>query len=98
MAANFKKKKIVDDIRGWLEFHEDFFNAPYGILETEKEGSYGTYTTFTFGVAKMLDAELRVYSPKFLYYWDSRTPSITGKYTSVDDLIFKLGETYHLSV
>jgi hypothetical protein len=43
---------------------EPRFNAPYGVLTTRS--SDARYYVVTFGRARILDAEVRVYGPKFI--------------------------------
>lgn len=43
---------------------EPRFNAPFGVLTHRAEG--GRYYGVTFGRARILDAEVRVYGPKFI--------------------------------
>ncbi len=46
------------------------FTAPYGILDSKSPD--GKYRSITFGIARVTDIELRIYSPKWFLLRDSR--------------------------
>ena len=68
---------IVD----WLNDRRSRFNAPYGILQRDR----GKYIAIVFGVAGILDAEVRVYASNWLLL----RSSISGNHVfrSLDDLL-----------
>lgn len=51
--------RIAEAIRA-----EPSFDAPFGVIVGRPEG--GRYYSVTFGRARILDAEVRVYGPKFI--------------------------------
>ena len=51
--------RIAEEIR-----KEPRFNAPFGVIVGRPEG--GRYYSVTFGRSRILDAECRVYGPKFI--------------------------------
>jgi len=72
----------------WLHEHPEF-NAPYGVLEGKSADSR-SYNV-TFGRARYLDAEVRVYSPQWVMLRHSRDPARQSQVfkgaTAVDDLL-----------
>ena len=69
------------------------FNAPYGILAgIQKDKKNQEYRSVTFGMARTLDAEVRIYGPKFLLLrWNHGT---LEKFDSVDSLKAFILETW----
>lgn len=47
----------------WIKAHPEY-NAPWGVLESTSADR--RYRSVTFGRARCLDAEVRIYSPKFV--------------------------------
>lgn len=66
------------------------FNAPYGVLEGLEKGNKAR--GITFGVARVSDVHLSIYSPKFMILRDSRYG--TAKYTDVAELKKDLMQNY----
>ncbi len=49
--------------RKYLEEHSNYFNAPYGICSGIVPFGKGKIREIGFGVARYLDASIRIYSP-----------------------------------
>ena len=65
------------------------FNAPYGILEGMEKFAKGKVRTITFGIARYLDAEVKIYSPKSISV-NGRGPAAhryCGHFKSTNELI-----------
>tara|TARA_B110000503_G_C6840561_1_gene286669 strand:+ start:173 stop:442 length:270 start_codon:yes stop_codon:yes gene_type:complete len=75
-------------IREFLQDHSDVFNAPYGILSVESSHP----KRMTFGIARILDASVEIYGPKFILLRTSRHPKRVFK--SVDELLEMLREQF----
>lgn len=84
MASN--REAIQNTLVEWLS--ERNFTAPYGIIK----GSHGQYRNITFGIARWLDAEIRIYSPTWLLYRDS--DNMQQKFGCVNDLLGFLGDKF----
>jgi len=74
--------RLVD----WLN-EDGSWSAPYGVLPC----NHGSYRSVTFGKARTLDCEVRIYSPKWITLRTSRHGNIT-KFGDVDELIQHLKE------
>ncbi|HVK80417.1 MAG TPA: hypothetical protein VM915_07370 [Verrucomicrobiae bacterium] len=71
------------------------FTAPYGVLASTRADKGGkTFRSITFGVARVSDVWLKIYSPKFLVINDSRYGQV--KCGSVDEALKVLAENYRV--
>ena len=84
------REQLQQDFVAWLRRHRDFWSAPYGILDG-KSGD-GKYRSVTFGIARALDAEARIYGPRYVVLHSSANGWV--KFTSLPALIEFLGERY----
>ncbi len=67
------------------------FNAPYGVIAGMKPYAKGKVRTITFGIARYLDGEITILSPKCIMV-GGRGPlayKFAGTYGSKEDLIKK---------
>lgn len=63
------------------------FNAPYGVLDSVQTDSKGKkYKSVTFGRARSLDVEVRIYNRNFMLVRASRYPD-TKVFKTVDGLM-----------
>lgn len=63
------------------------FNAPYGILTSQGVSDSGRpYQSITFGRPRTLDAEIRIFSERFLQLRHSRRQPGSDIYRSVSQL------------
>ena len=69
------------------------FNAPYGILDSKSAD--GKYRSVTFGIARITDIEVRIYSPSWFLIRDSRHGD--QKCSSLTEVKATLSETYGLT-
>jgi len=69
------------------------FTAPYGILDSKSAD--GKYRSITFGIARVTDIELRIYSPKWFLLRDSRHGD--SKHDSLEDVKAALTDRYGLT-
>ena len=83
-------KRLVEH----LNLYSDFWNAPYGILESRMDGaSAGSVIayTVTFGCSATVDAEVLVYSPsRIVLKSRGRMEHLNGSYNSMDRLVSAL--------
>lgn len=64
-------KDIQDSVYEWAR--AGTFNAPYGVLTSETTNKDGRkYRSVTFGRARTLDVEVRIYGPSFIMVRSSR--------------------------
>lgn len=75
------REQAQERIYQWASKYADRFTAPYGILT----GKHDKYLSVAFGIARALDVEVRIYSPRWLLL----RSSISGahKFQSVDELL-----------
>jgi len=66
------KSEIVEKLTKVIQSNPGF-NAPYGVLVSD----HPRYTSITFGRARTLDCEVRVYGPNFILFRPSnRSPEV----------------------
>jgi hypothetical protein len=73
----------------WLR-NDGSWNAPYGVIDgisTDKR-----YRSVTFGRARTLDCEVRIYSPKYITLRTSHWFTEPVKFDSLDNLIMQLSQ------
>ena len=58
-----EREQIQNEINAFLEQNGNYFNAPYGILDGMESFGKGKVRVITFGVARYLDATVKIYSP-----------------------------------
>jgi len=81
------REQTANDLVAWLNADGNW-NAPYGVLErisTDKR-----YRSVTFGKARTLDAEVRIYSPKYITLRTSHHFREPVKFDSLDNLLMQL--------
>lgn len=67
--------------------------APYGVLSSEGRSSSGRrYWSVTFGVSRISDVEVRVFSPNFILIRDTRFGNVQVK--SLDEALTRLRAHY----
>lgn len=89
-SAPSPREQLQLDFIAWLHDRRDRWSAPYGILDG-KSGD-GKYRTVTFGIARALDAELRIYGPRYFVLHSSAEGWL--KFTSYAALIAYLSERH----
>lgn len=78
-----ERKQIADYLVEFLS--EGSFTAPYGILSGKAKDKNGkSYQSVTFGIARTLDAEIRIYGTKFLLLRSNQNP--LEKFDNIDSL------------
>jgi len=92
------REQVQQLILAELESCPEYWTAPYGILEgmyTMKNG--GKIRTITFGVARYLDAEIQIWSPKKIVITGQGglAYKVEGTYTSVEETIAVLRDAAH---
>ena len=82
-----EREIIQNDIVSFLE-ESGKFNAPYGILTGMRPFAKGKIRTIAFGVARYLDAEIQIISPKCITVSGrgGLAYKYCGKYDSVQQL------------
>lgn len=85
------REQTQQDLISWIS-ETGRFNAPYGILESVSDDK--KYRSVTFGIARITDIEVRIYSAKWLWINDVRHGAT--KVGSLDDLKALLTEWWHL--
>lgn len=55
-----KREQVQEEIAGWIREHQDYFDAPYGVIEGLQKFGRGKKRTVTFGVSRYLDAEVSI--------------------------------------
>jgi len=83
------RERVQNDLIEWLR-HSQRWTAPYGILDSKSPDH--KYRSVTFGIARTLDAEVRIYSPKYIVLHSSRDG--WTKFTSFKALVSFLEEQY----
>jgi len=81
------REQTATDLVEWLK-NDGSWNAPYGVLEgvsTDKR-----FRSVTFGRARTLDAEVRIYSPKYITLRTSHNFKEPVKFDSLDALKMQL--------
>jgi hypothetical protein len=81
------REAVQAQIVSWLKQDPNKWTAPYGVLEGLAKDK--SYRSVTFGVARTLDAEVRIYGPEFMILRTSRGHN--EKVTSVKDLFSIMG-------
>lgn len=76
----------------WPRSGGPVFSAPYGVIEGLESGNRAR--GITFGVSRISDIHLSIYSPKYLLLRDSRFG--TAKCTSIEEVKAILRENYRL--
>lgn len=76
------REALQERIYQWLVERSSTFTAPYGVLTGLRAIGRAKVRTITFGMARTLDAELVIWSPKRL---DLRTSRGDATFTSEDD-------------
>ncbi len=84
------REQLQLDFIAWLQARRDCWSAPYGILDG-RSGD-GKYRTVTFGIARALDAEVRIYGPRYLLLHSSADGWM--KFTAYDAMIDYLTERH----
>ena len=82
----FAQNRIMD----FLERHQNFFNAPYGVLPgMHRLARGGKVRLITFGIAGRLDAEVRLFSVDRIEVSATgrAATEFAGYFHSVDELI-----------
>jgi hypothetical protein len=76
-------------IRDFLEEHGNYFNAPYGIIDSVDTFGKGKLRSITFGVSRYLDAYIAIYSPSKITVKceGGLSYKFEGTYKSADELI-----------
>lgn len=82
------REQLQQDFVAWLQEQPRVWTAPYGILDG-KSGD-GKYRTVTFGIARALDAEVRIYGPRYFVLHSSADGWL--KFASYADLVHFLAE------
>ena len=79
------QKKLVE----WLLEHLSKFNAPYGILDGIEPFAKGKVRTVTFGIARYLDAVIRIYRPNNISIDGKGALAMkyAGNYKSLEEVI-----------
>jgi len=83
------------DLVHYLHENRRTFSAPYGVIEGSGVSKSGRkHKSITFGVARLLDAHLQYYGPKFIVIQaHGRLESkLDGVYRSIEDVIKALSE------
>lgn len=86
------REQIQQQIVTYLNNHSEFFNAPYGVLDGMDNVGRGKVRTITFGIARLLDAHIKIWSATRIDV-DGSGPlehKLTDTYSSVEDLITAL--------
>lgn len=91
-----EREMIQDKLVSFLEERGDKFDAPYGVisgLSTAQNGK-GKYRTITFGVARLLDATIRIFTPKKICIegQGGLAYKYEGTFSSANEVIQKLSE------
>ena len=82
-----ERQQIADYFEKMLS--EAAFSAPYGVLQGNQKDKKGkTYRSVTFGIARTLDAEIRIYGANFiLLRWNNGTLEIFRSFKEVEKFI-----------
>lgn len=82
--ASISRTAQVEQFVVWLR-SSSRWTAPYGVLHASAESSGVRYHEVTFGIARSLDATVRMYGPQF---WVLRTSRYNWwqKFTALEDL------------
>lgn len=67
------------------------FNAPYGVLSGRLQAGKRSYRSITFGKARTLDAEIRIYSPSWLLLRTNRDNTV---FHSAGELLAHIARIY----
>lgn len=81
------REQTANDLVAWLNA-DGRWTAPYGVLEGLSSDK--RYRSVTFGKARTLDAEVRIYSPKYLTLRTSHWFTQPVKFESLDALKMQL--------
>jgi len=84
------RERVQRDLIEWLRAKNGRWSAPYGILESKSPDR--RYRSVTFGIARTLDTEVRIYSMKYFILHSSRDGWL--KFTSFRALTSFLEEQY----
>ena len=76
----------------FLESNSSKFDAPFGVIEGMEKFGNGKLRTITFGVARYLDGEIRIYKENDIEIRGSGAliSKYGGRYKSVKEVIDKL--------
>lgn len=88
-----EREEVMWKIYDHLCEHTDVWSAPYGVLQGLHAGSRGgKYRTITFGVARLLDATVLIFSPTKLVVQaqGGLAPYVEGEYGDVEELFMRL--------
>jgi len=66
------RELVQADLACWLSANHARWTAPFGVLCGRHEHQGKAYRSVTFGIARALDAEVRIYSPSFMILRSSR--------------------------
>jgi hypothetical protein len=81
--------EIQESVYQFLKEHEHYYNAPYGVLTSAHTNTNGRpYKSVTFGCARSLDAEVRIFNRNFILLRTSSNGSEVFK--NIDDLLSRL--------
>jgi hypothetical protein len=88
------REQTMSDLIEWLRA-DGGWNAPYGILDSLSKDR--RYRSVTFGKARLIDCEVRIYSPKYITIRTSRHQYADPvKFTSLADLTAYIAEPYNI--
>lgn len=76
------RKEIQESVYKWALSRQDYFNAPYGVLEGENTNQVGhKYMSVTFGKSRTLDVAVNIYGDAFIQVRTSKHGSQVFKST-----------------
>jgi hypothetical protein len=81
------REETTNALVNWLR-DDGSWNAPYGILSNISANKQ--YRSVTFGRARTLDCEVRIYSPKYITLRTSHNFTQPVKFDSLSSLIMQL--------
>ena len=92
------REKLARDFAEWVaglrrDDGRRVFSAPYGVIEGLTKTAKGKQRGVTFGVARISDIHLSIYSPKYMVLRDSRYGD--SKHTEIETVKAELRDHYH---
>jgi hypothetical protein len=89
------RSEIQEKLEEMLSERRDYFTAPYGILTSDHISGRGfPCKSVTFGCARTLDAEVRIFNANFIQFRSSRNPYGSKVFKSFEALLEHFREEF----